>query len=164
LCGVGIIHSYIIRRRDSFVQMLWNNLSRDCRLAEAAGLVDYPIYIYYNIHLCIRNYIADTTTWVYFYFRHIRPIELATATSLIHNILFSMKKKTERIVCEFSRRKDGHACSVKVRRRRRTLEGKYDFSIHFTLFFYTIAVYEHFIGICVYVCVCVCVCKTATTA
>jgi len=49
LCCVGIIHSYIIRRAgDSFVQMLWNNLSRDCRSA-AVGLVDYPIHIYIYI-------------------------------------------------------------------------------------------------------------------
>lgn len=60
---------------------------------------------------------------------------------IYNNILFSMKKKTEIIVCEFSRsRGDGHACLVKVRHRRsRTLEGNkiYDFSIHFTLFSYT---------------------------
>lgn len=103
LCCVRIIHSYIIRRRDSFVQMLWNNLSRDCRSA-TVSLVDYPMHIYYvihNIHLCIRNYIANTTHvgsfllpphtahWIWDY----------NTASLIYNILLSKKKKNPRESC-----------------------------------------------------------------
>jgi len=68
---------------------------------------------------------------------------------LIYNILFSKKKRTDGIVCEFSRRGDGHACSVKVRHRRRTLERKYDFSIHFTLFSYTGGVWVLYNNVCV---------------